>query len=83
MTAARRLASFLLWLLLLLPVLVALLQVSVADFVDTGALLNLLGRLTGIAGLVCLLLSAVLIVRVPGFDRLFGGLTRLWRTHHC
>lgn len=82
LTATRRLASFLLWLLLLLPVLVALLQVSVADFVDTGALLNLLGRLTGIAGLVCLLLSAVLIVRVPGFDRLFGGLTRLWRTHH-
>ena len=78
----KRLARALLWILLLLPLLLALLQVQHADIANTRAVLNWLGRLTGIAGLTCLLLAAALIVRVPGFDRLFGGLTHLWRTHH-
>ena len=29
-----------------------------------------------------LLLAAALSARVPGFDRWFGGLTRLWKSHH-
>lgn len=44
--------------------------------------LNALGRVTAIAGLMLLLLAAALSARVPGFDRWFGGLTRLWKTHH-
>lgn len=53
-----------------------------ADFDDCAAVLNLLGRLTGVAGLSCLLVAAILSCRVPGVDRPFGGLTKLWKTHH-
>src|SRR5690606_1958593 len=28
------------------------------------------------------LVAAIVSFRIPGFDRLFGGLTTLWRTHH-
>ena len=41
-----------------------------------------LGRVTGTVGLACMLLAAVISVRVPGVDRLFGGLPRLWKLHH-
>lgn len=40
------------------------------------------GRVSGILGLACLLLAGVLAARIPGTDRFFGGLTRLWRFHH-
>lgn len=40
------------------------------------------GSWTGAAALAALLLSAALAARVPGWDRPFGGLTRLWRVHH-
>lgn len=79
---ARAIANTVLWLLLVLPFFLALLQARGPDFADAGALLNWLGRLAGIAGLTCLLLAAALIIRVPGFDRLFGGLTSLWKIHH-
>lgn len=79
---AKRIAMPVLWLLLSAPLVLALFQTSAADTASIGALLNWAGRLTGIAGLTCLLLSAALIVRVPGFDRLFGGLTKLWMIHH-
>lgn len=44
--------------------------------------LELLGRSAGVLGLSCLLLAAVISVRIPGFDLPFGGLTRLWKIHH-
>lgn len=47
-----------------------------------AAILDVLGRITGIIGLTMLLLAAALSARVPGFDRWFGGLTRLWKSHH-
>ncbi|MBS9402672.1 ferric reductase-like transmembrane domain-containing protein [Halomonas sp. TRM85114] len=44
--------------------------------------LTWVGRVTGILGLAMMLLAAVVSCRVPGFDRPFGGLTRLWKLHH-
>lgn len=79
---ARQFAHAVLWALAILPTLLALSQLRDSDVASVGAILNFFGRLAGIAGLTCLLLSAALSVRLPGFDRLFGGLTSLWRTHH-
>lgn len=75
-------ARLFLWLLAALPIAVAVLHLRDADAAGPGAVLNTLGRLTGIGGLAFLLVSAVLSCRVPGFDRPFGGLTKLWQTHH-
>ncbi len=77
-----RVARGLVWALALIPLLFFLLGVRAADVQSLGAVLNLLGRLTGVLGLAFLLLAAALSARVPGFDQPFGGLTRLWRTHH-
>lgn len=77
-----RLARTLIWVLALLPAMVALAMLREADVASPTALLNVLGRLTGIAGLALMLAAAILSCRVPGFDRPFGGLTKLWRTHH-
>lgn len=73
----------------LLVVLIALAPALVAMPVllspwppDASAWLRVGGKLTAILGLSCLLLAGILAVRVPGFDRWFGGLTRLWRLHH-
>lgn len=79
---AKRIARLVLRALLVLPLVLALLQTTASDMATTGAILNWAGRMTGITGLTCLLLAAALIVRVPGFDRLFGGLTKLWKSHH-
>ncbi|WP_347331010.1 ferredoxin reductase family protein [Marinimicrobium locisalis] len=70
------------WLLALTPGLLALLFLNPSDFSSPGAVLNLLGRLTGIWGMALLLVAAGLCCRVPGFDRPFGGLTKLWQLHH-
>jgi predicted ferric reductase len=40
------------------------------------------GQVSGVAGLAWLLTALALSVRVPGFDKPFGGLLRLWRVHH-
>lgn len=72
----------LLWLIGFLPALVALLALPTGTFDNSSSCLNALGRLTGIAGLGLLLVAAIVSFRIPGFDRLFGGLTTLWRTHH-
>ncbi|XOV85526.1 MAG: ferric reductase-like transmembrane domain-containing protein [bacterium] len=72
----------LLWFVAGVPVGAALLNVSAADFHSCAAILNLLGRLTGIGGLSLFLVAAILSNRVPGFDLYFGGLTKLWQTHH-
>jgi predicted ferric reductase len=75
-------ATLMLWLLGVLPVVIALAFVGATDLAGPGAILNWLGRLCGIAGLAFLLVAAILSCRVPGFDRPFGGLTKLWKTHH-
>ena len=72
----------LVWAMALLPGLLALPFLSAADTASPGAWLNLLGRLTGIWGLSLLLVAAMLCCRVPGFDRPFGGLTKLWHLHN-
>lgn len=72
----------LVWLLALLPGLLALPFLQLTDTVTASAWLNNLGRLTGIWGLSFLLVAAALCCRVPGFDRPFGGLTKLWQLHH-
>lgn len=77
-----RQANVTVWALAVAPMIVMLAGASAQDFSDCGAVLNLLGRLAGIAGLSCLLVAAILSCRVPGADRPFGGLTKLWRTHH-
>lgn len=82
MVIRARLARILVWTLALIPLLFFLLGLRPADFSDLPALLNVLGRLAGVLGLAFLLLSAALSARVPGFDLPFGGLTRLWNTHH-
>ncbi len=70
------------WSLAILPGLVSLFFLTGANFSSPGSWLNTLGRLTGIWGLSFLLVSALLCCRVPGFDRPFGGLTKLWQLHH-
>lgn len=70
------------WLIALVPALAALLFLRPSDITGAGAVLNYLGRLTGIAGLALMLVSGALICRVPGADRPFGGLTKMWQLHH-
>ncbi|MEQ9462693.1 MAG: ferric reductase-like transmembrane domain-containing protein [Haliea sp.] len=66
----------------LLPVGFFAAGLGAPDFTSASAVLNLLGRLAGVVGLALLLLAAALSARVPGVDLPFGGLTKLWRTHH-
>ncbi|MFU8830647.1 MAG: ferric reductase-like transmembrane domain-containing protein [Wenzhouxiangella sp.] len=75
-------ARLLVWCLALVPLLAFLLGLGSPDFANAAAVLNMLGRLTGVLGLAFLLLAAALSARVPGFDQPFGGLTKLWNTHH-
>ena len=82
MRRSIRLNHILIWLFSLLPVVAALVMLSGRDFASAGAVLNTFGRLTGILGLSLLLVAAMLCCRVPGFDRPFGGLTKLWKIHH-
>ena len=70
------------WAVSALPLLLMATGLRRADVEGGAAVLNLLGRLTGVAGLSCLLVAAILSCRVPGIDRPFGGLTKLWKTHH-
>lgn len=74
--------KLLVWLLALIPGLVALLFMRPGEFATAGSALNYLGRFTGIVGLSALLMAAILVCRVPGFDRPFGGLTKMWKLHH-
>ena len=53
-----------------------------AQFAGLDEALDFAGRACAIVGLVLLLLAAALSARIPRFDRHFGGLTRLWRSHH-
>jgi predicted ferric reductase len=49
---------------------------------DTAAALSWLARVTGVLSLTLMLVAGILSIRVPGLDRWFGGLTRLWGIHH-
>ncbi|PRY71519.1 ferredoxin reductase family protein [Halomonas ventosae] len=66
----------------LLPLVVALPRLG-WPATDAGAWLAWVGRAAGILGLAMLLLAATTSIRVPGWDRAFGGLARLWRLHHA
>ena len=46
-------------------------------------LITFLGRLAGVAALVSLLTAASLAIRLPGLDRWFGGLPRIWTLHRA
>ena len=72
------------WAVVALALLPAVLVAVSLGTLPTGpaAWLDLAGRVCGAAGLACLLLAGAISVRVPGFDRAFGGLTRLWKLHH-
>lgn len=78
----QRRLNWLAWAVALLPLLAALPFAGRAALHEPAAMLNWLGRLAGISALSFLLVAAILSCRVPGFDRPFGGLTKLWRTHH-
>ncbi len=77
-----RTAHGLLWAVAAVPPLLAAIMLPEGSFGTPGTALNALGRLTGIAGLSLFLVTAIVSFRIPGFDRYFGGLTKLWRTHH-
>lgn len=79
---SARNAHRLVWLAAAVPTLLFLVYLGEGAFSSTARALNSAGRLTGVAGLSLLLVAAALSARVPGLDRPFGGLTRLWRTHH-
>ncbi|AKS41161.1 ferredoxin reductase family protein [Wenzhouxiangella marina] len=70
------------WGLALLPLALFVAGIGTSDLASPAAVLNLFGRLAGVLGLVFLLLAGALSARVPGFDQPFGGLTKLWHTHH-
>lgn len=74
--------AVLIWLAVALISLLTLAAIACAGPSGAAGILDALGRAAGIVGLVMLLLAAALSARVPGFDRWFGGLTRLWKTHH-
>ncbi|UYG02943.1 ferredoxin reductase family protein [Halomonas sp. LR3S48] len=81
MPLPRHRGDLLLVALVMLPLAVALPRLGLPGSV-AEAWLNWLGRASGILGLTLMLLAAGVSLRVPGFDRPFGGLTRLWRLHH-
>lgn len=65
---------------ILLPLLVALPRLGWPGD-SVGAWLVWLGRGAGILGLSMMLATAAISIRIPGLDRWFGGLDRLWRIH--
>jgi len=75
-------ARALLWVLALMPLLAAAIALPEGSFRNGAAALSSLGRLTAIGGLGMFLVAAIVSFRIPGFDRVFGGLTTLWQTHH-
>jgi len=75
-----RLGELFLALLILLPLLAAGLQHRPSA--ELPVLLPWLARLTGVLALTLILLAGILSIRLPGMDRWFGGLTRLWAIHH-
>src|SRR6056297_4253396 len=75
-------AIFSIWSLVFVVSVSTLVSIVSSHLEGLAGVLDALGRAAGIVGLTMLLLAAALSARVPGFDRWFGGLTRLWKTHH-
>ncbi|WLD57506.1 ferredoxin reductase family protein [Salinispirillum sp. LH 10-3-1] len=73
--------DILLLIFLLLPLLVAMPRLLGAFNDSAVGWLTLTGRLTGILGLAMMLLAAMMSIRLPHYDRWFGGLARLWVVH--
>lgn len=65
----------------ILPWLVALPRLGWPVGASVGDWLHWLGISSGILGLSTMLLAAAVSIRLPGFDRYFGGLARLWGIH--
>lgn len=82
MRMTPRQANAAVWVIAAAPTVLALAGTSSNDWSGSAATFNALGRISGIAGMACLLVAATLSCRVPGFDVPFGGLTKLWKTHH-
>jgi predicted ferric reductase len=80
--AAALLARAVVVVLALGPLLWAWLAGQPRGIAGAAVVLGAAGALAGVAGLSWLLLAMVLSIRVPGIDRPFGGLQRLWRIHH-
>lgn len=76
-----RLGDALLIIAILLPLLIALPRLGGIGG-PPEVWLSWVGRVTGILALAMMLLAGLVSCRVPGFDRPFGGLARLWRVHH-
>ncbi|MBZ0329593.1 ferredoxin reductase family protein [Halomonas sp. ANAO-440] len=76
-----RYGDLLLIVLIILPLLVALPRLGGLGG-PPELWLTWVGRVTGILGLAMMLLAAAVSIRLPGTDRWFGGLARLWRLHH-
>jgi predicted ferric reductase len=68
--------------LALLPLVVSVPVILSSPPETAAGGLRAAGRVTGVVGLAWLFLAAVFAVRIPGLDRPFGGLVRLWRIHH-
>lgn len=49
---------------------------------DAASRLRTAGKLTAVLGFTLFILAGLLSVRLPVIDRLFGGLTAIWRVHH-
>lgn len=64
------------------PLAVAGSSLAIPELATPAAVLNRSGRACGILGMSLLFVGALLSVRIPRFDRWFGGLTRLWKVHH-
>lgn len=67
--------------LLLLPLVVALPRLTGLGG-PPEQWLRWVSHVSGILALAMMLLAGVMSCRVPGFDRPFGGLARLWHLHH-
>jgi predicted ferric reductase len=67
--------------LVLLPTVIAWPRFAPLQGDGAVAVLEAGGRLAGILGLSAMLAAAMLSVRLPGLDRWFGGLPRIWTIH--
>ena len=69
--------------LLALPVILAWPRLGIPDPADSAAVLRWTARVSGIAAMICMVLAALLSARLPGVDRWFGGLPRIWGWHRA
>jgi len=78
-----KLGYVVLWVVLLLPLLVALPRLMTLWDGGWVSGLRVLGLATGILGTSLLLISAALSLRLPKLDQIWGGLPQIWRVHRA